>query len=123
MMAEPKIALLELLRNAGVQQPEFLREGLEQFLQAVIEAEVAARVGADRYERSEERAGYRNGSRQREWETRLGTVDLQIPKLVESVRARRIDFPMMWATQSPHIAAFPSRAGEMDALMANDHAL
>ena len=36
MMAESKIALLELLRNAGVDQPEFLREGLEQFLQAVI---------------------------------------------------------------------------------------
>ena len=51
MMAESKIALLELLRNAGVDQPEFLREGLEQFLQAVIEAEVAAQVGADRYER------------------------------------------------------------------------
>ena len=81
MMAEPKIALLELLRNAGVQQPEFLREGLEEFLQAVIEAEVAARIGADRHERSEERTGYRNGNRLREFETRLGTVDLQIPKL------------------------------------------
>ena len=81
MMAESKIALLELLRNAGVDQPEFLREGLEQFLQAVIEAEVAAQVGADRYERSDERTGYRNGSRPRDWETRMGTVHLQIPKL------------------------------------------
>ena len=80
-MAESKIALLELLRNAGVDQPEFLREGLEQFLQAVIEAEVAAQVGADRYERSDERTGYRNGSRPRDWETRMGTVHLQIPKL------------------------------------------
>ena len=80
-MAESKIALLELLRNAGVDQPEFLREGLEQFLQAVIEAEVAAQVGTDRYERSDERTGCRNDSRPRDWESRMGTVYLQIPKL------------------------------------------
>jgi transposase-like protein len=38
-------------------------------------------IGAARYERSDERATQRNGFRERAFETRLGTLDLKIPKL------------------------------------------
>jgi hypothetical protein len=41
--------------------PELARHGLQQ----VIELEVAAVLGADRHERSEERLGYRNSYRSR----------------------------------------------------------
>lgn len=46
-----------------------------------MEAEVTAQIGADRYERSSERSNQRNGYRHREWDTRVGTLDLKIPKL------------------------------------------
>jgi putative transposase len=48
---------------------------------ALMEAEVAAQIGAGRYERSGERATQRNGYRPRPWATRVGSLELQIPKL------------------------------------------
>lgn len=46
-----------------------------------MEAEVSQIIGAERFERTDERKNYRNGYRQREWDTRVGTIELQIPKL------------------------------------------
>src|SRR5947207_12712144 len=46
-----------------------------------MEAEVAAQIGAGRYERSGERVTQRNGYRTRPWDTRVGTLELQLPKL------------------------------------------
>jgi putative transposase len=48
-----------------------------------MELEVAAKTGAERHERSEKRTTYRNGYRNRMWDTRVGTLELQIPKLRE----------------------------------------
>jgi putative transposase len=47
----------------------------------VIEAEVTARLGAGRWERSEDRSGTRNGSRPRTVSTPAGDVEVKIPKL------------------------------------------
>ena len=49
--------------------------------QALMDTEVQALIGAERHERTEDRTGYRNGSRVRAWDTRLGTIDLAIPKV------------------------------------------
>ena len=49
--------------------------------QEVIEAEVTARLGAGRWERSEGRSGTRNGSRPRTVSTPAGDVEVKIPKL------------------------------------------
>src|SRR6266404_788536 len=49
----------------------------------VMEAEVTAKVGAEPHERSAERTTHRNGHRERRWDTRLGTLHLQIPKVRE----------------------------------------
>ena len=76
-----RIALEELLRKTGVDDFDFLREGLRVLAQGLMELEVSQRIGADRYERSAERSTYRNGYRERQWDTRVGTIDLQIPKL------------------------------------------
>ncbi len=50
-------------------------------LDFAMEAEVSAKLSAEPHERTDERAGYRNGYRDRRWDTRLGTLNLQIPKV------------------------------------------
>src|SRR5215211_7362748 len=58
-----------------------LREGVRVLAQIVMDTEVSAQIGAGHYERSPERAAYRNGYRTRRWDTRTGTIELKIPKL------------------------------------------
>ena len=48
-----------------------------------MDAEVSARIGAEYGERSPERVTQRNGYRSRAWDTRVGTMELHIPKLRE----------------------------------------
>src|SRR5688500_20294420 len=50
--------------------PEFLRGIVERALQAVLEEEMTAHLGAARYERAEVRTGYRNGHKPRTLTTR-----------------------------------------------------
>ena len=38
-------------------------------------------MGAERHERTDERTRYRNGSRARTWDTRVGTIELEVPKV------------------------------------------
>jgi transposase-like protein len=63
------------------QDGDVLREGVRVLAQALMEAEVSSRVGGERYERTEERTAYRNGYRTRTWDTRVGTLELAIPKV------------------------------------------
>jgi transposase-like protein len=63
------------------QDGDVLREGVRVLAQALMETEVTSLVGADRHERSEDRTGYRNGTRTRTWDTRVGTIELAIPKV------------------------------------------
>jgi putative transposase len=60
-----------------------LRAMAEMIADFVMEAEVTERVGAGPHERSEDRTTHRNGHRERRWDTRLGTMRLQVPKLRE----------------------------------------
>lgn len=82
MTTDSRMALFELLRKHQ-SQPEFdaLREGIRWLAQQLMELELSERIGAARYERTEGRTAYRNGYRRREWATRLGAVELRIPKL------------------------------------------
>jgi transposase-like protein len=75
------VPLLDLLRKAGVEDTDFLREAVEWFLQQVMEAEVTQRIGAGPHARTATRTNSRNGHRSRTWETRVGSVQLAIPKL------------------------------------------
>jgi putative transposase len=85
-MAEDRMALLDVRRKgvepgAGAGEgDDFLRRALSWLVHELMEAEVAAQIGADRYERTEERTAQRNGVRRREWDTRLGTLEVAIPK-------------------------------------------
>ena len=74
--------LLELLRKGGMDgDVDFLREALRVLVEGIMDAEVSARIGAEYGERSPERVTQRNGYRSRAWDTRVGTMELHIPKL------------------------------------------
>lgn len=58
--------LLDLLRKAEVKEVDFLRETLEWLLHQLMDAEVIAQIGAERYERTPDRTNARNGYRPRD---------------------------------------------------------
>jgi hypothetical protein len=82
MADELRMALREGLRKVEAEHgSDFLREGMRVLAQALMEAEVAQHVGAERYERTSERRGERNGYRERAWDTRAGTLELRVPRV------------------------------------------
>ena len=60
---------------------DLLREMMAYVANRMMDLEVESLTGAAHGERSPARTNHRNGYRQRTWETRAGTVDLEIPKL------------------------------------------
>jgi transposase-like protein len=76
------MALMDLLRKAAADPDvDFLREALRVLTQELMEAEVEAQLGAERYERTAERTGQRNGYRPRDWDTRVGSLALRVPRV------------------------------------------
>ena len=58
-----------------------LRHLFRQALRGAMDMEFEHQVGAQRYERSEERLDQRNGTRSRRFDTRMGSIDLEVPRL------------------------------------------
>ena len=82
MADETRMALTELLRKAEAEPGlDVLREGVRVLAEALMALEVEQHVGAARHARTEERTGQRNGSRERAWDTRVGTIDLRVPRV------------------------------------------
>jgi transposase-like protein len=85
-MAKDRIDRKELadkLMESAHSTEDPLRAMAEMIADFVMETEVTAKVGAEPHERTDERTGYRNGHRARRWDTRLGTLQLQVPKVRE----------------------------------------
>jgi len=81
-VTEPSLSLPIALRKTLEQSsPDLLRSLLQAVVEQLMSAEADARCGAGYGERSAERVNARNGYRGRPWETRLGEIDLRIPKL------------------------------------------
>jgi transposase-like protein len=78
-MTDDRMALADLIQKTG--DGDFLRTLAESVLQILMEADVEGVIGAGRYERTAERANHRNGYRDRTLDTRLGQLQLRIPKL------------------------------------------
>lgn len=105
--------------SAGELIPELVRHGLQQ----LIELEVAAVLGAERHERSEDRLGYRNGYRPRTLATQAGDIDLLIPKLrtggfLPSILEprRRVDQALYGVVMEAYIGGISTR--KVDTLVA-----
>lgn len=78
-MTDDKIALSTLLEKSS--DASFLREMIGFAAERLMALETEALCNAAPGERSAERLNQRNGYRDRDWQTRAGTVELRIPKL------------------------------------------
>jgi len=81
-MTKPIVPQVATSDNAFLGEPtDALRDLFTGAIHALMEQEVAARLGADHYERSEGRNGQRNGTRPRRFDTRMGSLHLQVPRI------------------------------------------
>ena len=78
-MTEEMMALRSMLEKGT--DAELLRDMIGFAAERLMDLEVQGLTGAGHGERSATRLAQRNGYRERDWETRAGTVDLRIPKL------------------------------------------
>ena len=76
-------ALSWLRKQLEGASPDLLRAMVKEFCEALMGAEADAVCGAAYGERSPERVNRRNGYRERDWDTRVGTIELALPKLRE----------------------------------------
>ena len=75
-MTTPEVVAKTLIAEHG----DFLRDAVAMVAAQLMEAEIAGEIGAGRGERSAERATHRNGYRPRLWETRVGEIELAVPR-------------------------------------------
>ena len=78
-MTDEMMALRGLMEKSA--DADLLREMIGFAAERLMELEVGALAGAGYGEKSPERLAQRNGYRERDWQTRAGTVELRIPKL------------------------------------------
>jgi Transposase, Mutator family len=67
--------------NLEQASPDLLRAMVKTFAEVLMGAEADALCGAPYGQPSEDRVNYRNGNRDRRWDTRTGTIELAIPRL------------------------------------------
>ena len=123
MADDLRVALDELLCKAcGDGDIDFLKEGMRVMAQALMELEVTQHLGAERYERTGERTGQRNGYRERPWDTRVGTLDLQVPRVRDGsffpallVPRRRAEKALLAVVQEASVQGVSTR--RVDALV------
>lgn len=72
--------VLAIWQEAGEAGDDGLRRLVQSVVQQVLEAEMTAFIGAEPYERNGARRGYRNGYKPRTLKTRVGELELMVPK-------------------------------------------
>src|SRR3954453_15018486 len=80
-MATHRMPPTDLLDQLATADTDVLRTVMQHALQQLIEAEASAYIGAEPGEHSSARTTYRNGHRPKMLDTRVGRLDLQLPKL------------------------------------------
>jgi len=115
-MAHPRMTHQDLFDHLAVADRDQLKSILEHGLQRLVELEASAVIGADPYERSADRATYRNGHRSRLLDTGVGRLELQIPKLRMGTffpallePRRRIDRALLSVIQEAYVLGVSTR--------------
>ncbi len=117
-MADESMALLETLRKAtGDGDVDVLREGVRILAQAIMEAEVSELTGLPKGERDpERRLTHRNGYRDRRWDTRVGTIELAVPRVRDGSYLpslieprRRAERALLAVVQEAYVAGVSTR--------------
>lgn len=81
MVAPTMDALGWLRKQLDEAEPDLLRSMVKTFAESLMNAEVDSICNAAYGERTPERTNSRNGYRERDWDTRAGSMELSIPKL------------------------------------------
>jgi putative transposase len=82
MAGTDRMTIAEVVREVLLDEhADVIRESVRAVAQELMEAEISELIGAQRGERTEDRATHRNGYRPRRWDTRAGEIELQIPKI------------------------------------------
>lgn len=68
------------LQEALINDPEFLQRIVQNLLQGILNADFTRHIGAEPFQRTPNRRGYRNGYKPRRLNTRVGTLELLIPQ-------------------------------------------
>lgn len=82
-MAKDKCSRLFEIREKEILEElnKRIRESVKEVMEAILEEEAKELLQAERYERSELRRDYRNGKRKRKIQTRVGEIELMVPRL------------------------------------------
>ena len=81
MVANTMDAVGWLRKQLEEAHPDLLRAMVKEMAEALMSADADAVCGAGYGERSPERVNRRNGYRERDWDTRVGSIELAVPKL------------------------------------------
>ena len=80
----------QLTQEILLEDPNFLRQIVGRVLQEMLEAEMTEHIGAAPYERSATRTGHRNGYKPRTLRTRVGTLNLSVPRTEKAPSPRAL---------------------------------
>jgi putative transposase len=117
-VADDSMALLETLRKATAGgDVDVLREGVRILAQAIMEAEVSELTGLPKGERDpDRRLTHRNGYRERRWDTRVGTIELAVPRVRDGSYLpslleprRRAERALLAVVQEAYVAGVSTR--------------
>jgi len=99
-----------------LEDPEFLRHGLQRYLQQFLDEEISHFLQAAPYERTGERQGYRNGYKPRQLTTRVGRLELALPQDREGrfhselfARYQRSEKALLLALQQSYLPGVSTR--------------
>jgi len=110
--------LLKKLQAVKSEEPEtdWLRDLVEWLYQEMLEMEFTDHLGAGHYERTPDRQGYRNGYRERQLHTRVGTLTLRVPRDREGKfstrlfeRCQRSEKALILALQEAYVGGVSTR--------------
>jgi transposase-like protein len=116
-MTDNIMTLIDYLRKIGMQADlDFCREAAQYFGQKIIDLEAEEVIGAKKHERTDSRTNHRNGTRDRKLDTRVGELELKIPKLRKGSffpsileRRSRVEDALLTVVQEAYVQGISTR--------------